>query len=261
MSELKLAVGIDSGSTTTKIVILRNNEIAGSCTVPSGVDIKKTATANLTLLLDKLGFAKNDIGNIISTGYGRDLIEDVSATVTEITCHARGALYYFPNALLVMDIGGQDNKFIRINKKGQVTDFRMNDKCAAGTGRFLEVMARRLNLSIEKLGSMEISSASRVVISNTCTVFVESEVISLLSQGTGQSDIISGVLEAIVSRVVGMAKPWVKKEDEIIFTGGVAKNDNVLLRVQKKMGCEVKRPPEPQIIGALGAALIALKNL
>ena len=196
------------------------------------------------------------IGRVVATGYGRIAVPFASKKVTEITCHARGAYHLFPQTRTVIDIGGQDSKVIRLGKDGRVVDFVMNDKCAAGTGRFLEVMARALEVSLEDMGRLSDLARERLTISSMCTVFAESEVVSLIAEGHPKEDIIRGLHDAVSERVAGMAER-VGLENGVTMTGGVAKNAGVVRSLEERLGVKISRPEEPQIVGALGAALIA----
>ena len=193
----------------------------------------------------------------MSTGYGRNTIDIADDRVTEITAHAKGAKFFFPDAYSVIDIGGQDSKAIVISKKtGNVIDFQMNDKCAAGTGRFLEVMAHALEVPIEEFGKLALKSSNPASISSTCTVFAESEIISLFARGASKEDIASGIHKSIARRVAGMAKR-IGVGPKLVFCGGVAKNDAVKKYLEEELGFEIVRPNYPQLTGAIGAAIIA----
>ncbi|HOB86695.1 MAG TPA: acyl-CoA dehydratase activase, partial [Bacillota bacterium] len=196
----------------------------------------------------------------VSTGYGRRMLDVADRIITEITCHARGAVHMVPGVRMVIDIGGQDSKVIRLNERGEVQDFAMNDKCAAGTGRFLEVMAHALEVDLSEMASISERASRSAPISSMCTVFAESEVVSLIAQGVPREEIISGLHEAIAGRTAGMVFR-VGLEKEVMMTGGVAKNRGVVKSLEKKLQCKIIVPPEPQIIGALGAALLAREEL
>jgi len=192
----------------------------------------------------------------VTTGYGRSSFPLAHKMITEITCHARGAFYICPETRTVIDIGGQDSKVIRLDKQGRNVDFQMNDKCAAGTGRFLEVMARALEVRLEDLGRLSRSAQRTIKISSMCTVFAESEVVSLIADNQPKEVIIRGLHDAIADRILGMVRR-VGVEEKVTLTGGVAKNEGVVLALEERLGVKVFVPPEPQIIGALGAALLA----
>ncbi|MBI3762153.1 MAG: 2-hydroxyglutaryl-CoA dehydratase, partial [Chloroflexi bacterium] len=196
------------------------------------------------------------IGYVVGTGYGRYKVTFGDAQITEITCHARGAHTLFPGTRTVIDMGGQDTKAIKVGTDGSVVDFAMNDKCAAGTGRFLEVTARALQLSLADLGEISARAARDVPISSICTVFAESEVITLVAEGAERADIVAGLHRAIAKRVGAMVKR-IGPNPVIAFAGGVAKNPGVKRALERELGVSLVVPPEPQIVGALGAALIA----
>jgi predicted CoA-substrate-specific enzyme activase len=250
-------LGIDIGSLATKIVLMNSEqEIIDYGVERSTFDFKKVGRDLFKNILDKHNLSRSDVF-VMSTGYGRNTIDFADDRITEISAHARGAQFYYPDAHSVIDIGGQDSKAIVISSKsGNVIDFQMNDKCAAGTGRFLEVMADALEVSLDKIGQLALNSSSPASISSTCTVFAESEVISLFAQGTQKKDIAAGIHRSIAKRVASMAKR-IGVEPLLVFSGGVAKNDAVKKYLEKELGFEVYRPERPQLVGAIGAALIA----
>jgi predicted CoA-substrate-specific enzyme activase len=210
----------------------------------------------LSAALEKAGAVGSDIGSIVATGYGRESVANKSRTVTEITCHAKGAHALFPDARSVIDIGGQDSKAISLDANGAVRKFEMNDKCAAGTGRFLEVMARTLEVPLGDVGPRALTADTPAKISSTCTVFAESEVISLLAQGQSVERILAGLCLSISHRVNSLASRT-GMTPRVIMTGGVAMNIGVVKAIEKAVGMPVTVPDEPQIMGALGAALLA----
>ncbi len=252
-----LFAGIDIGSLSTEAILLdAEGTEAGSAIVATGASTKKACEEALSRALGEAGSAPSAIVFTVSTGYGREMVPSADLAVTEITCHARGARHLFPQARTVLDIGGQDSKVIRLTPDGKVADFAMNDKCAAGTGRFLEVMARTLEMDLEEMGPRSLLSRKTVAVSSMCTVFAESEVISLIASGTPPEDIARGIHLAIADRIaalaerVGMASP-------AVMTGGVAKNPGARRALEGKIGFPLLVPEEPQLAGALGAALIA----
>lgn len=253
-----LVVGIDIGSLTSKVVIMDESHIRGYAILRSGLNIKTTVANCLKEAFKDTGLKQESVKKIVATGYGRANIPIAEKTVTEITCHAKGAYWLNPDIRTVIDIGGQDSKVISISDQGQVVDFMMNDKCAAGTGRFLEVMAQALDVELEELGECSMKSKTRINISSMCTVFAESEVISLIAEGCRKEDIIRGLHEAITNRIYSMANR-LHIESKVALTGGVAKNKGIINAFQKKIKGRLYLPPEPQIVGAIGAALIARK--
>lgn len=256
-----IVAGIDLGSLATKTVILDIDATMLSFHIlRSGPVYHGVAETSLGKALDSAGLARDDVAYIVSTGYGRRRAPFADAEVTEITCHARGAKYIIPEARTVIDIGGQDSKVILVNEKGHVVNFVMNDKCAAGTGRFLEVMANSLDVSIERLGEFSLQSQQEVEVSSMCTVFAESEVISLRAEGCAVMDIIAALHRAIARRIIGMVGQ-VGMREKVAMTGGVAKNIGVVRALEYKLGTNIILPDEPQISGALGAALIALDKV
>jgi predicted CoA-substrate-specific enzyme activase len=227
--------------------------VAASRIVPAGFDFQKTAAGICEAVLAESGVQKAD--SIVATGYGRRSIPFAGKAVSEITAQAEGVCFLYPEARGIIDIGGQDSKVILV-EDGKVADFQMNDKCAAGTGRFLEHTARALEVSVEDLGRLALASRSPASISSMCTVFAESEVISLRAQGIAREDIAAGLVESIARRVAAMARPMGLKE-HMALVGGVAKNPAIQAALERELGCKLYVPPEPQITAALGAALIA----
>lgn len=256
-----VVAGIDIGSLSTDVVLLDSNaRVLASVVRPTGTKGWETAKAALGTALQKAGLSSGDLLRVVATGYGRQRVDFAHRTVTEITCHARGAFFLFPRARTVIDIGGQDSKVIRLDAQGRVLDFAMNDKCAAGTGRFLEVMAQTLEVGLEGFAALAEESKSSASITSTCTVFAESEVISLLTEGVPANAVARGLAEAVASRVGGLVQR-VGLEPEAVMTGGVAKNGAVVAALCRQLGVPIALPPEPQIVGALGAALLALDEV
>ena len=252
--------GIDIGAGTAKAVILENKEIIASSIIPVSGNVNKAIDGVIAEALDKAGLSLPSLEYVVSTGWGRDAVSFANASTTEIICHASGVHFLVPRARTIVDIGAQDSKVIRVNDKGKVIDFVMNDKCAAGTGRFLEVMAHVLGLKLEEMGPISLGSQNVCNISSTCTVFAETEVVSLRAQGKPVEDLIAGIHRAIANRVVIMGS-GINLEQETVFTGGVAKNIGVQKALEEVGGLKCIVPEEPQITGALGAALIAQAKL
>ncbi|MFH1646329.1 MAG: acyl-CoA dehydratase activase [Chloroflexota bacterium] len=251
-----ITAGVDIGSLTAKAVILQDGDILGYAVMPAGADVGAVAKRALSAALDKAGATRADLAAIVSTGYGRAKVPLAGKTVTEITCDARGTHHLFPEARMVIDIGGQDSKVISLDSEGRVVDFAMNDKCAAGTGRFLEVMAQALEIELSQLGPVSLKHKKSVVISSMCTVFAESEVVSLIAEGYAREDILNGLHQAVASRIAAMAR-GLRVPNEVMLGGGVAKNTGVVKALEQNLKVKVKVPPEPQIVAALGAAISA----
>ncbi len=252
-------VGIDAGASATKALIIdEHGEISSYAIVPSKANFRTSAEKALEESLKKANLTFRNIFFTVSTGYGRNLVK-ANAMSSEITCISRGAFKLFPSVRTVIDVGGQDSKAIRIADDGRTLNFIMNDKCAAGTGKFLEVMANTLEKPIEELSNLHFKAARPIRVSNTCTVFAESEVISHISQGSEIEDVIAGLHEAIADRIFTMASR-LGFEKDIAFTGGVAKNRGFVGAISKRIGFSPILPEEPQIICALGAALAAAKK-
>ncbi|OPY30792.1 MAG: BadF/BadG/BcrA/BcrD ATPase family protein [Methanocella sp. PtaU1.Bin125] len=247
-----MTAGIDSGSAATKAVLLKGTDMFFRI-VPTGFDFRQAARDAYKAVLAEAREQAAD--HVAVTGYGRHGIEFATKTVTEITAHARGVSFMYPGVKGIIDIGGQDSKVIVVDS-GKVADFQMNDKCAAGTGRFLEHTARALEVDVADLGRLALASNNPANISSMCTVFAESEVISLRAQGVAKEDIAAGLVESIARRVAAMAKPMGLKE-HVALVGGVAKNEGIRKALERELGREIYVPPEPQITAALGAALLA----
>ncbi|MEM0204098.1 MAG: acyl-CoA dehydratase activase [Archaeoglobaceae archaeon] len=253
-----ISAGIDIGSLTAKCVLLSDSKILAHKVMRVKPKIEETAREVFEETLKIAEVRREDVTRIFATGYGRSRVDFADKAITEITCHAVGASFLIPSVRTVIDIGGQDSKVIAV-ENGKVVDFVMNDKCSAGTGRFLEVMANALHLTLEELGTIAMRAEKKITISSTCTVFAESEVISYLSAGEKIEEIVAGICDAIASRIVGMATRVGVKED-VVLTGGVAKNLGVKKAIEEKLGISVKVPEEPQIVGALGAAVLASRE-
>ena len=254
-------MGIDSGSTSTNAVILNGKrEIVASAVIRTGAKSGESAQRILEEILQKANLQRSDLTKIVSTGYGRVSIPFADENVTEISCHGKGAHYLNPEIRTILDIGGQDSKAIHLNEKGDVTDFVMNDKCAAGTGRFLEMMARTLEVDISELGPLSLKSTENIEISSMCSVFAESEVISLIAQNKETSDIAHGIHMAIAAKAISLMRR-VGLEPRFMMTGGVAKNPGVVKVLEEQLKAPLFISEEPEIVGALGAALYGLENI
>ncbi|MCD8132565.1 MAG: acyl-CoA dehydratase activase [Clostridiales bacterium] len=254
-------MGIDSGSTSTNAVIINEKrEIISWAVIRTGARSGESADRILREILSRAQLRRDDLTLIVSTGYGRVSIPFADKNVTEISCHGKGAHFLNPVVRTILDIGGQDSKAIRLNERGDVIDFVMNDKCAAGTGRFLEMMARTLEISIDELGPLSLQSKENVEISSMCSVFAESEVISLIAQNKETADIAHGIHKAIAGKAVSLLKR-VGLEKEFMMTGGVAKNPGVIKVLEEQLGASLYIYEQPEIVGALGAALFGLESL
>jgi len=245
--------GLDIGSTMTKVVIM-NQAILASVIGPTGPEHRKLANRVMEEALAKANLPFDDITYVVATGYGRINVPFADKQITEISCHARGVSYLLPGVRTVIDIGGQDCKGIKLSN-GRVVDFVMNDKCAAGTGRFLEVTAEGLGVKLDDMGRLSLTAENVARISSTCTVFAEQEVVAKLSEGVPLPDIIAGLHEAISVRIYSMVSR-LKIEREVALTGGGAKNIGLVKALEAKLGYSVLLPPEPLLTGAIGAALL-----
>ncbi len=249
-------LGIDIGSATSKCILLRDGKkIAGSSVVAAGTGTDGPEQA-LKMVLEAAGADRKDILYVIATGYGRKKFQGADGEMSELSCHARGVHFVFPDVRTVIDIGGQDAKVLALNEKGRMMNFAMNDKCAAGTGRFLEVMAGILKMDISELEREAEKSADPASISSTCTVFAESEVISQLSAGTALPDLVAGICQSVAVRAAALARR-VGVREAVCMSGGVAKNAGVRTAMEKELGVKILFSDMAQLMGALGASLYA----
>ncbi|MBI5501736.1 MAG: hypothetical protein HY907_15940 [Deltaproteobacteria bacterium] len=252
-----ITLGVDVGSLTGKAVVLEDGELLAWEVILTGPDSVETATAVAHAALAKAGLALGDMAAIVSTGYGRIVVPFAQRNVSEISCHAKGANRLVPGVRTILDMGGQDCKAIRCDATGKVTSFVMNDKCAAGAGRSMGIVADLLKVRLEDLGPLALEApGDGVPVSSTCVVFARSEILSYQREGTAKSEILAGACTALASRVLGLVKR-VGLEPEFAITGGIAKNVGVVRRLERALGVEARIPAEPQIVGALGAAIFA----
>jgi (R)-2-hydroxyacyl-CoA dehydratese activating ATPase len=251
-----ITAGVDVGAITAKAAILQGGGVLASAVIMAGYDRAAAACQVLDWTLAQADLTRERVACLVATGYGRVQVPGADRSVTEITCHARGAHHLCPDVRTVIDIGGQDSKGIAVGPAGRVVDFVMNDKCAAGTGRFLEVMAHALEVDLADFGALALSVTRRAKISSTCTVFAESEVVTHLAAGTPRPEIIAGIHEAIAARVATMLGR-IPVQDAVVLTGGVARNAGVARMLEEKMGRAIVVPRQAQLAGAIGAALIA----
>lgn len=254
-----LTMGVDIGSTACKCIILKDGaEIVSRAVVPLGTGTSGAQTVFQQAIADA-GIRREDIARVLVTGYGRFTFDEADSQKSEISCHATGVHFLLPTVRTVVDIGGQDVKALRLNEKGMLDNFVMNDKCAAGTGRFLDVMAGVLNVKTQDLGPLSAHATQEISISNTCTVFAESEVISQLSNNVPLPDLIAGIHMSVAKRVAALAyRNGVVKD--VAMSGGVALNQGIVRALSKELKCDILVHPDCQLAGALGAALIAYKE-
>jgi predicted CoA-substrate-specific enzyme activase len=255
------AAGVDVGSTQTKAIILDEDQrIVSHALVDTGANVVTAAEKAFVAALEAGGIHEEDVDYIVGTGYGRYKVTFGNTQVTEISCHARGAVHMFPGTRTVMDMGGQDTKAIRVRSDGEVLDFCMNDKCAAGTGRFLQMAAYALDIPLDDLGPTALRAEKPVKISTTCTVFAESEVLSWLGRGKTIEDILLGVHRSIATRSISLLRR-VGIEEEVTFTGGVTRNQGMVEVLNEMLGLQLNVSEESHFMGALGAALFALDRI
>jgi predicted CoA-substrate-specific enzyme activase len=257
-----ITAGVDIGSTMTKVVLL-DKEMRAAIIGPTGAEHRRLANKVMEQALAQAGISFEEVAYVVATGYGRVNVPFADKQITEITCHARGVYSIFPTARTVIDVGGQDSKAIKL-ANGKVVNFIMNDKCAAGTGRFLEVIAETLGLGLEEMSRLSRTAKKKERISSTCTIFAEQEVVSRLAEGAAIEDIVAGLFDSIASRVYSMAER-LKVEKDVVITGGGAKSIGLVKAFEEKMGFPPLVPPGPLLTGAIGAALLgrelALKAL
>ncbi|WP_449244790.1 acyl-CoA dehydratase activase [Desulfobacca acetoxidans] len=257
---MKFYVGVDAGSTYIKVTILdEKGYLAGYNCKPTGIDVAETSKKIINDIITPLKLTHNSIARIAATGYGRRLIDMADETVTEIKAHAAGAIWSMPQEAKirsVIDIGGQDSKIILIDERGEPENFVMNDKCAAGTGRFLESLAKVLELDVKDLGTISLMSKAPSVINSTCVVFAESEVISLMARRNKREDIVAGIHQSLAKRISRMARK-ARILPEVLLTGGGGLNIGFVRSLEDELGKIVHIPCYPQLNGAIGAAIIA----
>ena len=251
-----LTAGIDIGSITAKAAIVEDGKILGTKVIFTGYNAEAAGNNVYEDVLRENALYKSGIKKIVSTGYGRNSVKFADKSFTEIMCHAAGAYHLDNKVRSIIDIGGQDSKAIILNGDGKVKNFVMNDKCAAGTGRFLEVMARALEVDLDEFGAMSLQSGAPSKISSLCTVFAESEVISLIARGEQRFDIIAGIHESIAARISSMIAR-VGLTEPVMITGGVARNAGVVAALEGKLGVKIAVLPSAQVNGAIGAAILA----
>ncbi|MFH1624540.1 MAG: acyl-CoA dehydratase activase [Pseudomonadota bacterium] len=256
-------MGVDIGAAASKALVLNDDKISGYSIMHTGADVTETARKVAEEALQKAGISKDDLDYILSTGWGRFAVDFAHKAESEIICHAAGAHYLIPAARGVIDIGGQDSKAIRMDEDGLVIDFIMNDKCAAGTGRFIETLCNILEIGLEDVGRLALNAKDPCLMSSTCVVFAETEVVAFRAKKRPIEDIVAGVLKALIKRVYAMAC-HIRLDtiaEEVVFTGGTAKNPGLVKFLKAELKAQLIVPDEPQIVGALGAALIANQEL
>ena len=255
---MSIVAGFDVGSLTTKAVILKNKKMVGAAMIRSGPKPVESAAKVMEKLLDETGIHQADIIKAVGTGYGREKITFIDKAVSEISCHGKGAQWLIPSARTIIDIGGQDCKVIRLDKQGKLVKFITNDKCASGTGRFLDVMAKVMNIDVSELGKLSVKSTEPITFASMCTVWAQADVIKHINSRKSVEDICAGINTAMANRVA-MLTNAIKIENDICMTGGVAKNAGVVKALGKLLGCRIKqiKKADPQLIGAIGAALFA----
>ncbi len=258
---MTIVAGCDVGSLTTKAVIIKNKRVIDYSIIRSGPKPAESAAQVMEKLFNKTEISQNDIDCCVGTGYGREKISFVDYAVSEISCHGKGAQWFVPSARTIIDIGGQDCKVIKYDKEGNLLKFVTNDKCASGTGRFLDVMAKVMNIEVSDLGKLSAKSIAPITFASICTVWAQADVIKHINSRRPAEDICAGINTAMANRVSMLANT-LKIENDVCMTGGVAKNDGVVKALNKILGCKIKRIKriDPQLIGAVGAALFALEK-
>jgi predicted CoA-substrate-specific enzyme activase len=260
---MRIAAGVDVGSTQTKAVIMSDNggvRILSRALVDTGANVQRAAERAFDKCCQEAGLHSSAVGFVVGTGYGRYKIAFGNTQMTEITCHAKGASFVCPGTRTVIDMGGQDSKAISVGTNGEVLDFVMNDKCAAGTGRFLANSAEVMGIGLDEVGPLSLEAEHPVKIATVCTVFVESDILSYLAQGKTGADILGGVHTAIAKRTLSLARR-LTIEPAVTMTGGVARNIGMVKALEQVLGQKIQVSPDAQFIGAVGAALFALEKL
>lgn len=255
--------GVDIGSVTSKAVLLdAEGRLIAYFIVPTTYDRESCGKKALHMALQEISKTEEEITSLFATGYGRKAFSSANGTKSEILCHAVGTKYLISDVRTIIDIGGQDSKVIALDKAGMIAKFQMNDKCAAGTGRFLEILSERiLNLKVEEIGQLSLKSEEPCKLSSVCTVFAESEIVSYLSAKKKRADIAYGLHCAIAKRVISMGRSvQIRFDEPICFSGGVARNSGVVRAIEEELGKSIMTPEEPQLTAALGAAIYAWKN-
>jgi (R)-2-hydroxyacyl-CoA dehydratese activating ATPase len=250
--------GIDIGSITAKAALIKDGDLIATHVIMTGYDIQTAGQKVFKELLAKANISENEVKSIISTGYGRNSVEFADKALTEIICHGAGAHFLNPDIRGIIDVGGQDSKAILLDNNGNVTNFAMNDKCAAGTGRFIEVMANALELELDQLGEFSLKAEEPSKISSLCTVFAESEVISMIAKQEKRENIIAGIHESAAARIASLATK-IKIKEPVMMTGGVAKNQGMVKALENRLGCKIIVSESAQENGAIGAAVLASK--
>lgn len=258
--ESTIVAGIDIGSRAAKVVIMKDDAIVSSTIRDTGPESVKTAYMAIGAALEGTGLSLDNMAYTVATGYGRVLVPFANENISEISCHAKGVTWYFPSVKTILDMGGQDCKAINCDGGGTVTNFVMNDKCAGGTGRFLEMIAEVLNISLKDIGDVSLSSKNAIPFNTICAVFAKSEAITYLRKGIAKSDIMAGLHEAIAVRSVNLLRR-ISVEKDFTITGGISKNSGLVRKLTEKVGLQPLLCEDPQLAGALGAALFARERL
>ena len=254
-----ITAGIDMGAKTTKVVILKDDKVVARSLVLTGFDQQQAADKALAEALAQANIAKSDIQKIVATGAGRKAVSWIKVNVTEVSADARAIVFLYPNVRTLIDVGAEESRAIKCTMAGKVADFAVNEKCAAGAGTFVEAMARALELKLEEMGEMSLKSTTAVPMNAQCTVFAESEVVSLIHQKTPKPDVVRAVHDAISSRITSMARR-VGVQNDIALIGGIAHNAGFVDALKRGLEADVLVPADPEFVGALGAALIAKGN-
>jgi predicted CoA-substrate-specific enzyme activase len=255
-----ITAGCDIGSLTAKAVILKDGKILASEVILALAQPEKSAIEVMKRAVETAGIKMEDIEYCVGTGYGRKHIPFMNSLESEIACHGRGAVWQVPSARTVVDIGGQDAKAIRVDEKGNVERYVYNDKCASGTGRFLEIIADSLDIKLDDMGAISGRSSEKLTLSNQCVVFAETEIISLVNEGKEIADIVSALHQAVANRAASLARGILVAPDAVM-TGGVAKNSGMFEALQRALGIKLRSVENPQINGALGAAIFAADKI
>lgn len=251
-----ITAGIDCGAKTVKVVVLKDGQIVGKSLVMAGIDTKGASEKAYDEALQQAGLSRQDVEKVVATGAGKMEAEFRNGEVTEVSADARGAVQLFPQARTLIDVGAEEGRAVRVDARGKVVDFAINDKCAAGAGAFVEAMARALEVGLEEMGKLSLRATQAVPMNAQCAVFAESELVSLVHAKTPKPDMARAIHDAIADRIVSMVRR-VGMEPEVVLIGGLAKNAGFVNALGRDLEAEVKLPEEPELVGALGAALVA----
>jgi predicted CoA-substrate-specific enzyme activase len=255
-----ITAGIDIGHQSINAVILENNRLISHATLILAGKVEPAAKAAFDKVLDQSGMRRSAIERLFSTGVGREKVTFADGHPTEMLCHVRGAHYLLPEARTIIDMGAEGSRILKCNPEGNLTDFLLNDKCASGAGVFLETVAEMIQITLSEMGPLSLEFSKKIVLTTTCAVFAESEIVAEIHRGSAREDILWGVHESIAAKIASATK-GIGVEPELVFTGGVARNTGVVRALEKQLGIKINTPEDTEITGALGAAILANNSI